>query len=262
MAHSFPTRRSSDLVIQSPAEARCQATATSMWMPSMRARMAAGSSVASWNKAVERAGPERMPIWRRRSLSRSGLIGWPGRPPSSSHGEVPWSPARARAQQLRQILSPSRCLLNATTRRQRGQAGRLMRTALASQSASMSRSTTGNGAFAPSRRFAPPRRRTRAGRAALRADPARRGGRRDLVPDRRNQCGDRRPHLSCRSCVLNPVLAAIVYAATLPTSVRVPRLNGMLALLGHGKLLRSQRREPPGLKVEETRYGTGPRGHP
>jgi hypothetical protein len=29
-------------VIQSSAEARCQATATSMWMPSMRARMAAG----------------------------------------------------------------------------------------------------------------------------------------------------------------------------------------------------------------------------
>jgi hypothetical protein len=31
-------------------EARCQATATAMWVPSMRVRIAAGSSVASWNK--------------------------------------------------------------------------------------------------------------------------------------------------------------------------------------------------------------------
>lgn len=58
--------------------------------------------------------------------------------------------ARARAKQLRQILSPSRCLLNVITRRQRGQAGRLMRVAPTSQRASMSRSTIGNGAFAPS----------------------------------------------------------------------------------------------------------------
>jgi hypothetical protein len=35
-------------VIQSPLLARCQATATSMWIPSMRASRAAGSSVASW----------------------------------------------------------------------------------------------------------------------------------------------------------------------------------------------------------------------
>ena len=58
--------------------------------------------------------------------------------------------ALARAQQLRQIRSPSRRLLRATTRRQRGQAGGWMRVAPASRSASISRSTMGNGAFAPS----------------------------------------------------------------------------------------------------------------
>ena len=41
--------------------ARCQATATVMWMPSMRASRAAGSSVASWNSAVERDCPGRRP---------------------------------------------------------------------------------------------------------------------------------------------------------------------------------------------------------
>src|ERR1039457_3901563 len=74
---------------------RCQAVATSMWMPSMRARMEAGASAASWKRAVERACPGRMPIWRRRSPSWYGLIGWPGRPPGSSHGEGPWSPVAA-----------------------------------------------------------------------------------------------------------------------------------------------------------------------
>ena len=55
----------------------------------MRASTAAGSSVANWNKAVERAGPGWIPIWWRRSVRRYGLMGWPGRPPGNSQGEVP-----------------------------------------------------------------------------------------------------------------------------------------------------------------------------
>src|SRR5256886_8522184 len=58
--------------------------------------------------------------------------------------------ALAFAAQLRQIRSPSRSLLNTTTRAQRGQAGRLMPVAPAAHSASISRSTIGNGACAPS----------------------------------------------------------------------------------------------------------------
>ena len=38
----------------------------------MRASMAAGRSVASWNSAVERDCPERMPSWRRRSAELVG----------------------------------------------------------------------------------------------------------------------------------------------------------------------------------------------
>ena len=41
-----------------PAEARCHATATVMWMPSIRASGAAGTSVPSWNSASERDCPE------------------------------------------------------------------------------------------------------------------------------------------------------------------------------------------------------------
>ena len=55
----------------------------------MRARMAAGSSVASWNKAVERAGPGRMPIWRRRSIEPVGADRLAG----ASAGQQPWGGA-------------------------------------------------------------------------------------------------------------------------------------------------------------------------
>ena len=59
----------------------------------MRARMAAGSSVASWNSAVERAWPGRMPESGGAVRSRwAALIGRPGCPPGNSQGEVPWSP--------------------------------------------------------------------------------------------------------------------------------------------------------------------------
>jgi hypothetical protein len=52
---------------------RLQATATAMWMPSMRARCAAGSSVASWNSAVERACPGWSPSWRSLSANWKAL---------------------------------------------------------------------------------------------------------------------------------------------------------------------------------------------
>ena len=42
-----------------------------MWMPSIRASSAAGTSVASWNSAVERDCPERMPSCRSRSAMRN-----------------------------------------------------------------------------------------------------------------------------------------------------------------------------------------------
>jgi hypothetical protein len=58
--------------------------------------------------------------------------------------------ALAWARQFRQIRSPSPRLLKVTTRRQRGQAGRWMPVAPASHSASISLSTMGKGAFAPS----------------------------------------------------------------------------------------------------------------
>jgi len=58
--------------------------------------------------------------------------------------------ALARAQQFRQIRSPSRRLLKVITRRQRGQAGAWMRVAPPSRSASINLSTIGKGAFAPS----------------------------------------------------------------------------------------------------------------
>ena len=66
-----------------------------MWMPSRRARTAAGSSVASWNNAVERACPGRRPSWRSRSPSLSALTGRPGCPPGNSQLEVPGSPRTA-----------------------------------------------------------------------------------------------------------------------------------------------------------------------
>ena len=53
-------------------------------MPSVRARIAAGISVASWNSAVLRAWLGRMPSRLSRSLSRSVLIGRPGWPPGNS----------------------------------------------------------------------------------------------------------------------------------------------------------------------------------
>jgi hypothetical protein len=62
---------------------------------------------------------------------------------------APHGTARARAQQRRQTRSPSRRLLNATNRLQRGQAGRRTRVPPASHNASTSRSTIGNGALAP-----------------------------------------------------------------------------------------------------------------
>ncbi len=57
-------------------------TATLMWMQSSRASMAAGSSAASPNSAVERAGPG----WRSRPPGRYALIGWPGWPPGTASG--------------------------------------------------------------------------------------------------------------------------------------------------------------------------------
>ena len=81
--------------------------------------------------------------------------GQSGRPCSSRAAgsrtvpHLPHGTALARAQQARQIRSPSRSLLSVTTRPQRGQAGRWMRVAPASQSAPINLSTMGNGAFAP-----------------------------------------------------------------------------------------------------------------
>jgi hypothetical protein len=58
-----------------------------MWMPSRRARAAAGSSVASWNSAVERDRAELIPSWRSRSASPKALMGRPGWPPGNNQGE-------------------------------------------------------------------------------------------------------------------------------------------------------------------------------
>jgi hypothetical protein len=59
-------------VAQSPAESRCQATATSVWMPSVQARIAAGISVASWKSAVLRAWSGRPPPEQRRQPTEGG----------------------------------------------------------------------------------------------------------------------------------------------------------------------------------------------
>jgi len=82
--------------------------------------------------------------------------GQTGRPCSSrvaGSRAVPHRPhgtALARAQQPRQTRSPSTSLLKATTRPQRGHAGRWMAVAPESQSAPINLSTIGDGAFAPS----------------------------------------------------------------------------------------------------------------
>ena len=126
----------------------------------LQVRMSRGLQVAQTGPAGVRV----LTCLRRRQRTHSSRLtgsvtrqyGHNGRPwPSRAAGSrtVPHfaqGTARARAQQFRQILSPSRCLPSVITRRQRGQAGRLMRVAPASQRASMSLSTTGNGAFAPS----------------------------------------------------------------------------------------------------------------
>lgn len=61
-------------------------------MPSVRARTAAGISVASWNNAVLRAWLGRMPSRLSRCLSCCVLIGRPGCPPGNSHREGEGAP--------------------------------------------------------------------------------------------------------------------------------------------------------------------------
>jgi hypothetical protein len=66
-----------------------------MWMPWVRARIAAGRSVASWNNAAERPCAGCRPSRRSRLPRLWGWIGCPGRPPpGNSQREVPES-ARA-----------------------------------------------------------------------------------------------------------------------------------------------------------------------
>ncbi|MFC9948992.1 hypothetical protein [Streptomyces prasinus] len=47
-------------------------------MPRVRARIAAGSSAASWNKAADRVSASRMPSLRSLSPMAQALIGRPG----------------------------------------------------------------------------------------------------------------------------------------------------------------------------------------
>jgi hypothetical protein len=85
-------------------------------------------------------------------LRQCGQTGRPCSSRAAGSRTVPHRPqgtALARAQQARQTRSPSSSLLNATTRPQRGQAGRWIRVAPASQSAPINLSTIGDGTFAP-----------------------------------------------------------------------------------------------------------------
>ncbi|RZE59675.1 hypothetical protein C0Q98_14250 [Streptomyces albidoflavus] len=59
----------------------------SVWMPMVRARIAAGISVASWRSAVLRAWLGRIPSWFRRWVSCVVLIGGPGWAQGKSHGD-------------------------------------------------------------------------------------------------------------------------------------------------------------------------------
>jgi hypothetical protein len=56
-------------------------------MPRVRARMAAGTSAASWKSAVLRAWPGRIPRSASRWVSRAVLTGLAGWPPGNSQGE-------------------------------------------------------------------------------------------------------------------------------------------------------------------------------
>lgn len=81
---------------QSPAAARCQATALLMSMPRQRASMAAGSSAASWNSAAVRAARGDMPIAASRLRSKSALVGCVHGRPGKIHGVLALSvPARS-----------------------------------------------------------------------------------------------------------------------------------------------------------------------
>jgi hypothetical protein len=85
-------------------------------------------------------------------LRQCGQTGRPCSSRAAGSRAVPHRPhgtARARAQQPRQTRSPSTILLSATIRPHRGQEGRRIWVAPASQSASTSLSTMGNGASAP-----------------------------------------------------------------------------------------------------------------
>ena len=77
-------------MIQSPAAWRCQVTAALVLMSRVRARMAAGISAASWNRAVLRSGPGRMPS----ALQPAGQPVGADRPAGLASGEQPgrWLP--------------------------------------------------------------------------------------------------------------------------------------------------------------------------
>src|ERR1035441_10206008 len=93
----------------------------------------------------------------------------------------------------------------------------------------------GRGSGQPSGRLIAFRRRTRAGVCGPgEPDPTRAWRAMGLVPDRLYPRGNRGCQLSCRQCVLNPVLALAPFPGPLPTSAQVTRPNGSFALLGHG----------------------------
>ena len=67
-------------------------TATPVLTPRVRARMAAGTSAASWNSAVLRAWRGLIPSASSRWVSLALLIGCPGWPPGNSQGDGPAAP--------------------------------------------------------------------------------------------------------------------------------------------------------------------------
>ncbi|MEV7424223.1 hypothetical protein [Streptomyces sp. NPDC091212] len=82
-------------------------------MPRVLAGTAAGSSVASWNSAVERLSASRMPSLRSRSPLAQALIGRPG-----------WPPGRARANLFGRVAAANCDLLEGQFSDGRGQVHR------------------------------------------------------------------------------------------------------------------------------------------
>ena len=118
------------VVVQPPAQARCQATATLTWMPSSPARSAPGSPVASWT--VRRSGLRRSAarvagavrrVGRRLSTGRAARREqpWAGpRSPRPAWGQVAASPrVSAASGSGRTTVRPSTCS-EKVLRRQRG----------------------------------------------------------------------------------------------------------------------------------------------